>query len=408
MRSIFAFCILVGAVQGVSSSNATSLNEEGLTDAVSAVISAEGAEDSYGGACEPTPDPRKLRFSVCNGMASQRLSIVYAAVLAAVTNRTLELPNYLVANGARIDEASAAAGHGYRTRTSFETPDAPDQGWKSWESGSEIRTNALRFEAVYNPVPLVAALAAHGVRSLLGGPAIPSKPSAATAPVIVSLAKEHNALAALKRESVACASHVTLSQGCPAFRVPPSVMTRFEQLVLDVLAALVPAAPLAAHVAAVVTALGGKGSYDALHLRFESDWHAQCAFERSVAPADADGTEPLWPSTVSFGGPHCGILPARELVDALVAVGLGSTASSRPGGASAGGAQGSQKPAVPIFVAAYASALQPSSLLAALRTLLPTLVLKGDLLPAAALGPLSREALAVIDYHVVLQVRVSL
>lgn len=222
--------------------------------------------------CEPLPR-RELSFIVCDDMATQRLSIAAAAVLAAETGRALRLPAFLVADGTQFE---AAAAGGFRLRTAAEAGGGGG--------------NALPFESVHSSAPLVAVLAARGITVLPPAAAPPAAPAAgaaaapdaaegAAAVVDVDLSDRPDALRELRRAPVQCAAHVSLVGACPAFRVPPPAVARHAGVVLDTLAAL--AAGLAPRLASLVrnavAALGGPAAFDALHLRAEADWHAACA-----------------------------------------------------------------------------------------------------------------------------------
>lgn len=87
---------------------------------------------------------RSLRFQVCNGFANQRLAIMYAALIAKKTDRTLVLPQ-LIGTGTQLGEASS----------------------------QETEENSVPFESVYDVDTFVAAMGGMGLDVVPGSHAPP-------------------------------------------------------------------------------------------------------------------------------------------------------------------------------------------------------------------------------------------
>jgi len=293
------------------------------------------------------PHAPLLSFTACNGLANQRLSLVYGLVLARLTGRAALLPD-LVADGTQD------AAVGYPTVV-------------------PARGAALPFEGFYDLAALRAAAAKHGVR-VFGARAAHPLP----APLPVPLGGRIGAAfeGALLRD-YAAVQHVALD--CPLWGVGAATLAAHEAFVLDVLAALVPAPARAAAVDALVARLGAVGcgggaracAFDALHLRYEDDWLRHCDAWTSIR----DGVT----------RDNCGVLSPLALVAKLATQGVG-----------AGGA--------PLFVAVQEGQLRDPALLAALRRAF-NVVTKAQLQPPGAAAALSREEAALLDYFVCLRAR---
>jgi hypothetical protein len=180
-------------------------------------------------------------------MANQQLAIVYAALFARITHRTLVLPELLL-DGTQL----------------------------SGEQVTASSTTAVPFHHFYSPDALEEALSKVRVEAVPDRSAPPL--SAYTNFTFEQPAAKQWPLRTLQQQT-ADAAHVAMD--CPLFKLPAweQDMWQHTDLVWAVLDGLQPAPALAAEIHSAKTALCGMaatGSYSVLHLRLEEDWQAHC------------------------------------------------------------------------------------------------------------------------------------
>jgi hypothetical protein len=177
------------------------------------------------------PLKKTLSFSVCNGFANQRLSLLYGVVIAKHLNRDIYLPN-LIEDGIQ-----------YTTETNY--------------------GKGAPFESMYDRATFVKGLAKIGVNVLPGSPPAVLESS-------VDLTEEQTSDLVDSREYE---DYDHISLGCPLLRLPGSFMAHVD--IWPVLNALQPNTEHVSKIAGVQQLLGEQ--YTFLHLRVEMDWMAHCA-----------------------------------------------------------------------------------------------------------------------------------
>lgn len=204
---------------------------------------------------------RTLRFRVCNGFANQRLAILYAALIAKKTSRTLVLPA-LVGLGTQLDDNTVL----------------------------ENQENSVSFESMYDADTFITAMREMGMGAVPQAlaPPLSSYTQLSLAQVGMSglqLLEGHNS-----------DPHVSLD--CTLFKVPPTSMNSDNDLTFmwAVLEGLVPnqhhqsvikQAAAALHKIHMSNMSNSRGQpirqsnqtrhvYNVLHLRIEDDWLFHC------------------------------------------------------------------------------------------------------------------------------------
>ena len=187
--------------------------------------------------------PFSLSFQVCNGFANQRLSIIYAAIIAKETRRSLYLPRLLL-DGTQVDTSKEA---------------------------NLINYDASDFSTFYDLEVFINGMKAAGVRVL-------DEDSAFIAPsdnVFRVPSQDLKSLVELGgRSPYGNAAH--LSVDCPLFKLDADVVGRHRELVERVLSSLVPAPAPRAKIDQLKASLNRFGQYNCLHLRIERDWINHC------------------------------------------------------------------------------------------------------------------------------------
>ncbi|KAI8471194.1 MAG: hypothetical protein J3K34DRAFT_367999 [Monoraphidium minutum] len=181
----------------------------------------------------------------CGDFAEQRLALVYAAIMAKQTGRTLALPMMVVGGASKALDPALAANE---------------------------RIETAPFEELYDFPAFSSALEAAGVAAMshreftdAADDVIPLRLPLADAVVIDSVASFFRAHAG--------ARHVMVD--CPMFKLAPAVVKAEEKLVWAALRALKPAAALQKAVEAYRAAIGNE-KYNFLHLAVEADWKRVC------------------------------------------------------------------------------------------------------------------------------------
>jgi hypothetical protein len=180
---------------------------------------------------QAVPLQKTLSFSVCNGFANQRLSLLYGIVIAKHLERDIYLPDL-------IDD-----GIQYTTETNY--------------------GKGVPFESIYDRFDFIKGLATFGVDVLPGSPPAVLKSS-------VNLTEEQTSDLVHSREYDDY-NHISL--GCPLLRLPGSFMADVN--IWPVLNALQPNTHYISKIARAQELLGDRYSF--LHLRMEMDWIAHCA-----------------------------------------------------------------------------------------------------------------------------------
>jgi hypothetical protein len=187
--------------------------------------------------------PFSLSFQVCNGFANQRLSIIYAAIIAKETRRSLCLPRLLL-DGTQIDTSKEA---------------------------NLINSDTSHFGTFYDLEVFINGMKAAGVRVL-------DEDSASISPsdnVFKVPSQELKNLVELGGSKLyGNAAH--LSVECPLFKLDADLVGRHRELVETVLSSLVPAPAQRAKIDQLKASLGKFGHYNFLHLRIERDWISHC------------------------------------------------------------------------------------------------------------------------------------
>ena len=186
---------------------------------------------------------RLLSFQVCNGFTNQRLSIIYAAIIAKEMGRSLYLPRLLL-EGTQHDTSKAT---------------------------TLINSEATDFGTFYDVDAFVIGMKAAGVRVF--GEEV--HPRLAAKRVVRVLSQELQSLLEFG-DSKPYKSAAHLSIECPLFKLDAAVVGRHRELVESVLSSLVPAPAQRAKVDELKTALNESGHYNVLHLRVERDWINHC------------------------------------------------------------------------------------------------------------------------------------
>lgn len=272
-----------------------------------------------------------LSFEVCQGMANQRLSLVYGIILAAELHRTPILPSFPIETSSGTATAgSPGSGSGRKSRlhgssdVSFQSNRTEGTSSASSSSGEEqeeslhrrIRRGVLPMEALYDVDYLIASLSSIGV-TLLPHSMAPHTTEithidTATATDIVELLGGTPANKLLPHISI----------GCPLYRLNSYYLSTStnSRLMWAVLEGLRPSAPIGHHVAQMAAAIGAhpvqppprtplpdhgssirpegkdssgsdtapvvgvalqqqarrRGMFTFLHLRIERDWPSHC------------------------------------------------------------------------------------------------------------------------------------
>ena len=186
---------------------------------------------------------RALSFRVCNGFANQRLSIVYAAIIAKETGRSLYLPRLLL-DGTQNDTSKAT---------------------------TVINSEATDFGTFYDVEVFRKGMKTAGVRVL--GKEFPAQ-LADKRVVRVPPQDLQSLLASSSSEKYKSAA--LLSVGCPIFKLDAAVVGRNQKLVESLLSSLIPAPDQRAEIDKLKFSLSKSGHYNFLHLRVERDWISHC------------------------------------------------------------------------------------------------------------------------------------
>ena len=174
---------------------------------------------------------------------NQRLSIIYAAIIAKETRRSLCLPRLLL-DGTQVDTSKEA---------------------------NLINYDASDFSTFYDLEVFINGMKAAGVRVL-------DEDSAFIAPsdnVFRVPSQDLKSLVELGgRSPYGNAAH--LSVECPLFKLDAAVVGRHRELVERVLSSLVPAPAPRAKIDQLKASLNRFGHCNCLHLRIERDWINHC------------------------------------------------------------------------------------------------------------------------------------
>jgi hypothetical protein len=186
---------------------------------------------------------RSLSFQVCNGFTNQRLSIVYAAIIAKETGRSLRLPRLLL-DGTQHDTSRAA---------------------------TLINSDATEFRTFYDVKVFTRGMKTAGVRVL-------DMDSALFSPSDKVVRVPSKDLQTLLGFGDGCpyrnATHLSIE--CPLFKLDLAVVGQHRELIENVLASLVPAPAQRAKIDQLKVSLSKSGHYNFLHLRVERDWINHC------------------------------------------------------------------------------------------------------------------------------------
>jgi len=188
--------------------------------------------------------PFSLSFHVCKGFANQRLSIIYAAILAKETGRSLYLPKLLL--------------DGTQHNTTKEA--------------SLINSDATEFSKFYDVDAFVDGVKAAGIQVTGNEPGYhaPTDKHAIRVPSQDLQSLIEPGLSNQLRHQ----TH--LSVECPLFKLDADLVGRHRELVERVLSSLVPAPAQRAKIDQLKASLGKFGHYNVLHLRIERDWISHC------------------------------------------------------------------------------------------------------------------------------------
>jgi hypothetical protein len=191
-------------------------------------------------------DKKTLAFSVCNGMANQRLSLLYGVMLASELGRAVVLPEFALAGR---EDLSAA-----NIDTVFNSTFVP-------------------MSDLYDVKHFISALAAVGIE-VLDTLAAPPR-SLATE---VDISKMEDIVEALSAKQYKDVNHLAI--GCPLFRVPVYYFTGANSRILwATLEGITPSKQIARNVNSVIKQLKHlthHRSFNFLHLRIETDWQQHC------------------------------------------------------------------------------------------------------------------------------------
>jgi len=193
----------------------------------------------------PTISSLSLSFHVCNGFANQRLSIIYAAIVAKETGRSLYLPRLLL-DGTQHDTSKAA---------------------------TLRNSEATEFRTFYDVDVFIEGMKAAGIRVIDGGSTVLSSLSEQAVRV-----PSQNLQSLLEPGTSSLDYHnaAHLSIECPLFKLGAAVVGRHRALVESVLSSMVPAPAHRAQIATLKTALSKSGHYNFIHMRIEQDWINHC------------------------------------------------------------------------------------------------------------------------------------
>ena len=201
--------------------------------------------------------PRRfLSFQVCNGFANQRLSILYAAIIAKETGRSLYLP-LLLLNGTQHDTS---------------------------QTNTLLNSKATRFITFYDVDVFVKGMKAAGIHVLDKDSDLFS-----SSDQVVRVPSQHLQSLLEFGDSSTYGNSAHLSVECPLFKLDAAVVGRHRELVERVLSSLVPAPLHKAEIDELKSDLSTTGHYNFLHLRIESDWINHCetwVSDRGVCLAD--------------------------------------------------------------------------------------------------------------------------
>lgn len=198
-------------------------------------------------------DTHTLQFDVCNGFTNQRIALMSGLVLAADTNRSVVLPDWLL--------------RGYM-------PDAVE--YVTADDG-----NSVPFSSWFDEEVFVEALAAHGV-SVAASKA--PEPWSVSIKGYDSQAKPNAIISFLRKKRPR--QHIKIN--CPAFRLPGALMGRHEAMLRAASEALRPSPHYQGLIDARRAELAEKAGtggdkYNLLHLRVEKDWLALCEWWQNPA-----------------------------------------------------------------------------------------------------------------------------
>ncbi|MEW5299568.1 MAG: hypothetical protein WDW36_002570 [Sanguina aurantia] len=269
-----------------------------------------GSTSSHSSLDSSLDNTRTLSFEVCQGMANQRLSLVYGIILAAELHRNPILPNFPV-------ETTSSSSGTINTDTDTATPSSTSRLHGSSDaafdasdpSGSEdgvgdgagdgvgdgtdqeeslrrrTRRGALPMELLYDVDHLIASLSSVGVTLLPHGKAPPAASlthiDASTSADVVELLGGTPANKLLP--------HIAI--GCPLYRLNSYYLSTStnSRLVWAILGGLRPSTPISHHVSQMAAAIAASpdeaGSYDTARTAGSSS-RAKRATQR-----EADGLE---------------------------------------------------------------------------------------------------------------------
>ena len=188
--------------------------------------------------------PRRfLSFQACNGFANQRLSIIYAVIIAKETGRSLYLPRLLL-DGTQHDTSQAV---------------------------TLLNSKATRFSTFYDVDVFVKGMNSAGVQVLDDYSLFSTLPDQV---VKVPTQDLPNLLESGDSSPYGNAAHLSIE--CPLFKLDAVVLGRHRELVERTLSSLVPALAQEKGIQSLKTELSKGGHFNVLHLRVERDWINHC------------------------------------------------------------------------------------------------------------------------------------
>jgi len=185
-----------------------------------------------------------LSFQVCNGFANQRLSIIYAAIIAKETGRSLYLPRLLL-DGTQHDTSKAT---------------------------TLLNSDAIEFGTFYDIDVFVKGMRTAGVSVLDKD----SDRSSLSEELVRVPSQDLQSLLEFGRGSGPYGNATHLSIECPLFKLDAAVVGRHREVVESVLSSLVPAPAQRASIEQLKMTLSKSSHYNFLHLRVERDWINHC------------------------------------------------------------------------------------------------------------------------------------
>ncbi|KAJ9509652.1 hypothetical protein QJQ45_011339 [Haematococcus lacustris] len=188
---------------------------------------------------------KTLQFPVCNGMANQRLSLLYGVMLAHELGRVAILPDFLL-SGVQWDEKDVVAGK---------------------------ETGSVPMSRLYDVQKFVSSTAAMGVE-VVDVPDLLRAQLHATAVDVSGMADVVDQLS-LNYNST---QHISI--GCPIFKLTASTFTGVNKRVMWAIAdGLQPSQRLAQSINSIVTSMQRmtpSHTFNYVHLRMEGDWVLHC------------------------------------------------------------------------------------------------------------------------------------